>query len=51
MIAGTPYRLFPVVHVSKLKGVVNFPDWPNSGLVVDSGDRVNFDESLLPKDS
>ena len=27
-IAGTPYRLFPVVHVSKLKPVRLFPERP-----------------------
>ena len=46
-IAGTPYRLFPVVHVFKLKRVVKFPYRPNSGLVVDSADSANFYESLL----
>ena len=50
-IAGVPYRLFPVLHASKLKRVVKFPDRPNGELVVDSGDRIDFDESLLPEDS
>ncbi|KAG6590560.1 reverse transcriptase [Phytophthora cinnamomi] len=30
-LAGTEYRLFPVVHVSKLKLVKTFPDRPRSG--------------------
>ena len=49
-IAGSPYRLFPVVHVSKLKQVVQFPDRPGNTLVVNCEDRVDFDESLLPED-
>ena len=49
-IAGTPYQLFPVVHVSKLKQVVQFPDRPGNTLVVNCEDRVDFDESLLPED-
>ena len=50
-ISGTPYRLFPTVHVSKLKPMLQFPDRPSSVLVTDCGDRVDFDESLLPEDS
>ena len=50
-IAGTPYRLFPVVHVSKLKLVKVFPERPTNLLNVDETDRVDFDESLLPEDS
>ena len=50
-IAGTPYRLFPVVHVSKLKRVLKFPDQPNGELTGASEDRVDFDRSLLPEDS
>ena len=49
--AGTPYILFTVVHISKLKRRVKFPDRSNDGLMVDSGDSVNFDESLLSEDS
>ena len=41
----------PVVHVSKLKQVVQFPDRPGNTLVVNCEDRVDFDESLLPEDS
>ena len=50
-ITGTSYISLPVVHFSKLKRVVKFPDRPNGMLRVDSGDRVDFDESLLPEDS
>ncbi|KAL4128411.1 hypothetical protein PRIC2_007399 [Phytophthora ramorum] len=49
--AGTDYRLFPVVHVSKLKLVKEFPDRPLVQLVVDNVDRLDFDEALLPEDS
>ena len=50
-IAGTPYRLFPVVHVSKLKPVRVFPERPANLLNVEEADRVDFDEALLPEDS
>ena len=50
-IAGTPYRLFPVVHVSKLKQVKVFPDRPKNQLTLDEADRMDFDEALLPEDS
>ena len=50
-ISGTPYRLFLIVHVSKLKLVVQFPDRPGNVLVANCEDRVDFNESLLPKDS
>ncbi|KAE9338881.1 hypothetical protein PF008_g11843 [Phytophthora fragariae] len=49
--AGTEYRLFPVVHVSKLKLVRQFPDRPGTELMVDEADRLDFDEALLPEDS
>jgi hypothetical protein len=49
--AGTEYRLFPVVHVSKLKPVRMFPDRPTTPLAVDGADRFDFDEALLPEDS
>ena len=41
-IAGTSYRLFPVVHVFKFKRVVKFSDRLDSVLVVDRGHRVHF---------
>ncbi|GMF52045.1 unnamed protein product [Phytophthora fragariaefolia] len=50
-IAGTEYRLFPIVHTSKLKPVRNFPDRPKVPLVIIDQDRFDFDEALLPEDS
>ncbi|OWZ10236.1 LOW QUALITY PROTEIN: reverse transcriptase [Phytophthora megakarya] len=47
--SGTEYRTFPVVHLSKLKLVRAFPDRPTCTLLVEEGDRVDFDESLLPE--
>ncbi|OWZ00296.1 LOW QUALITY PROTEIN: reverse transcriptase [Phytophthora megakarya] len=49
--SGTEYRIFPVVHLSKLKLVMAFPDHPTCTLLVDEGDQVAFDEALLPEDS
>ncbi|KAE9298438.1 hypothetical protein PF008_g23501 [Phytophthora fragariae] len=49
--AGTEYRLFPVVHVSKLKLVRQFPERPGTELTVDEADRLDFDEALLQEDS
>ena len=43
--------IIPIVHVSKLKLVVQFPDRPVNVLVANCEDRVDFDESLLPEDS
>ncbi|GMF20123.1 unnamed protein product [Phytophthora fragariaefolia] len=50
-IAGSEYRLFPIVHVSKLKLVRRFPDRPHVERVTDGVDRLDFDEALLPEDS
>ncbi|OWZ00886.1 LOW QUALITY PROTEIN: reverse transcriptase [Phytophthora megakarya] len=50
-IAGTGYPIFPVVHVSKLKLVKDFPDRPRIELTVDESDRLDFDEILLPENS
>ncbi|OWZ04587.1 LOW QUALITY PROTEIN: reverse transcriptase, partial [Phytophthora megakarya] len=50
-IAGTGYQIFPVVHVSKLKLVKDFPDRPRVELTVDEADRLDFDEILLLEDS
>ncbi|OWY97342.1 reverse transcriptase, partial [Phytophthora megakarya] len=50
-IAGTGYQIFPVVHVSKLKLVRDFPDRPRVELTVNEADRLDFDEILLPEDS
>ncbi|OWZ04123.1 LOW QUALITY PROTEIN: reverse transcriptase [Phytophthora megakarya] len=49
-IAGTGYQIFPVVHVSKLKLVKDFPDRPRVELTVDGENRLDFDEILLPED-
>ena len=35
----------------QIRSSVKLPDRPNSGLVVGSAERVDFDKSLLPKDS
>ena len=50
-IAGTPYRLFPIVHLSKLKRVKTFPERPKDQLTMNGADRLDFDEALLPEDS
>ena len=50
-IAGTLYRLFPTIHVSKLKLVRVFPERPTCRLNVDEVSRFDFDEVLLPEDS
>ena len=50
-LRDTKYRLFPIVHISKLKRVVEFPDRPCDLLTVNEADRVDFDECLLPEDS
>ncbi|POM70256.1 LOW QUALITY PROTEIN: Hypothetical protein PHPALM_13327, partial [Phytophthora palmivora] len=44
-IAGTEYRLFPVVHGSKIKPVRQFPGHPQMR------SRYDFDDALLPEDS
>ena len=49
--SGTPYRLFPSVHIFKLKRVNPYPDLPRNQLNVDGKDRLDFDESMLPEDS
>ena len=50
-VQGTPYRLFPLVHVSKLKLVRIFFDRPTVRLQVEGTERVDFYEALLPEDS
>ena len=50
-LCGSDYRIYPLVHISKLKLVREYPDRPDTNLVVDKVDRVDFDESLLPEDS
>ncbi|EGZ10903.1 hypothetical protein PHYSODRAFT_337674 [Phytophthora sojae] len=48
-IAGTDYNLFPIVHVSKLELVKDFPDRLLIALTVNEADRLDFDEGLLPE--
>ncbi|OWY98137.1 hypothetical protein PHMEG_00031169 [Phytophthora megakarya] len=50
-IAGTEYRIFPIVHVSKLTLVRLFPCWPKQELGTRVEGCVDFDEALLPDDS
>ena len=49
--AGTPYKLFLVVHISILKRVRRFPDRPKMRLEVGESERFDFDEAMLPQDS
>ncbi|KAE8973020.1 hypothetical protein PF011_g25414 [Phytophthora fragariae] len=49
--AGTPYQLYPVVHISKLKPVREFPSRPATQLTMPVEERLDFDEELLPEDS
>ncbi|GMF48263.1 unnamed protein product [Phytophthora fragariaefolia] len=48
-VTGTEYRLFQVVHVSKLKMVKNFPDRPRIQLNPDVTHRLDFDEAYYRK--
>ncbi|OWY97871.1 hypothetical protein PHMEG_00031491 [Phytophthora megakarya] len=50
-IAGTGYQIFPVVHVSKMKFVKDFPDRPRVELTVYGSDRLDFDEIRLLENS
>ena len=50
-IAGIPYRVFPVVHIAKLKKVKTYPDLHTNVLRVTEADLADFDEAILPKDS
>ena len=50
-ISGTPYWLFSLVHISKLKRVKIFPDRPKNQWNVEEADRLDFDEAMLPEDS
>ena len=49
-VAGTPYRLFPVVPVSKLKLMKALPERPQSRLNAGESNRFDFDEALLQED-
>jgi hypothetical protein len=46
---GTPYRVFPWVHVSRLKPRILHPARPNVQMEV--LEDIDFDEALLPEDS
>ncbi|KAG2845997.1 hypothetical protein PC113_g1899 [Phytophthora cactorum] len=48
---GTEYRLFPTVHLSKLKLVKAYLDRPAATLTNDGIDRDDFDENLLAEES
>ena len=39
--------MFLVVHVSKLNRIMKSPDRPNGRLMVDNGDRVNFNKPIV----
>ncbi|GMF28756.1 unnamed protein product [Phytophthora lilii] len=47
---GTLYQLYPVVHISKLKPVREFPSRPAVRLATPDEERFDFDEELLPED-
>ncbi|KAE8997999.1 hypothetical protein PF011_g15237 [Phytophthora fragariae] len=49
--ASTPYQLYPVVHISKLKPVREFLSRPATQLMMPVEERLDFDEELLPEDS
>ena len=48
---GTPYRLFPLVYISKLKLVRHFPGRSVGRLDVEETEGVDFPEALLPEGS
>ena len=50
-MSNAPYRLFPLIHISKLERVKTFPNRLKNLFNVEEADRLNFDESLLPEDS
>ncbi|GMF48941.1 unnamed protein product [Phytophthora fragariaefolia] len=49
--AGSEYHIFPIVHVLKLRSVRHFPGRPETQLVTEGSNRLDFDEALLPEDS
>ena len=49
-VQGSPYRLFPLVHISKLKLVRSFTNRPVARQEVEETERVDFDEAVLPED-
>ena len=48
---GTPYWLFPLVDISKLKRVKISPDRPENPWNVEKAGRLDFKEAMLPEDS
>ena len=52
-VSGTNYRIYPLVHISKLKLVRQYPDRPDTVLGVRESDSgfVDFGEALLPENS
>ena len=50
-VAATPYRLFPLIHISNLKRVKIFPDRPKNQLSVEEKYHLDFDKTLLPEDN
>ncbi|GMF15063.1 unnamed protein product [Phytophthora fragariaefolia] len=46
-----PYQLLPIVRISKLKPVREFPTHRAIPLIVPSDERFDFDEEFLPEDS
>ena len=50
-ILGAEYRIFPIVHVARLKVCKNPSERPLVRLRVDPAERIDFDEALLPSDS
>ena len=48
---GTPYRVFPWIHVSRLKPRLLHPERPESQPEVEIPEDIDFDEALLPEDS
>jgi len=48
---GTGYKLFPMVHISRLKRKFEAPFRPDAALVTEGMERFDFDEALLPEDS
>ena len=49
-IRGSPYRVFPWVHVSRLKPRLLYPDRPGAVLTGVPGD-MDLDDVLVPEDS
>jgi hypothetical protein len=48
---GTGYKIFPMVHISRLKRRFEASSRPDTTLVNDRMERFDFDEALLPEDS